>query len=111
MEDLSQLMLANRLEATRWRASFRTAALGTWRRDVMRVQNALRRDVNLLFDLLVDEDDNDNDSPEKLVEECDECHVIEFSFFLIPRYRENCSWIFAILLERYIFYNETCHNL
>lgn len=110
MEDLSRLMLANRREATRWRASFRTAALGTWRRDAMRVRNALRRDVNLLFDLLVDEDGNDSDSPEKLVEDCDERRVIGSNFFcsLLSK-KGNCSWISAISRTRvlFIFNNET----
>lgn len=34
-----------------------------------------------------------------------------FFFFLVPRYRRNCSWIFAILLERYIFYKDTSQSL
>lgn len=115
MEDLSRLMLANRFEATRWRASFRTAALGTWRRDAMRLRNALRRNVNLLFDLLVDEDDNDSDSPEKLIEDCDECHVIGSSyFFFCSLLSEKLQLDFCDSLHfsvLYIFDNETLQSL
>jgi len=40
-------------EGIRRHTSFRTVTLSTWRCDAMRVWNALRRNISLLFDLLL----------------------------------------------------------